>query len=125
MAPKCARAVKRIPFNSKFKRMSECQPDDGQNKQDAGWSRAEKKKEKRGEKRACERASEVDRGRVKNSGYAPIFLFVFHRSTPIDLDPRVNFTEKVKEEHEREDEKAGLRNDAFFSSPSPVFEETR
>lgn len=91
------------------------------NKMPGGVGR--KKRRKKEEKN--ERASEVDRGRVKNSGYAPIFLFVFHRSTPIDLDPRVNFTEKVKEEHEREDEKAGLRNDAFFSSPSPVFEETR
>lgn len=88
-----------------------------------GGVRAEKKKEKRGEKRASERASEVDRGRVKNSGYAPIFVFVFHRSTPIDLDRRVNFTEKV--ESTREDEKAGLRNDAFFPSFPLVFRETR
>lgn len=113
MAPKCARAVKRIPFNSKFKRMSECQPDDGQNKQDAGWSPGGKKEGKK-RRKTSERASEVDRGRVKNSGYAPIFVFVFHRSTPIDLDRRVNFTEKV--ESTREDEKAGLRNDAFFPS---------
>lgn len=80
-----------------------------------------KKRRKKEEKN--ERASEVDRGRVKNSGYAPIFVFVFHRSTPIDLDRRVNFTEKV--ESTREDEKAGLRNDAFFPSFPLVFRETR
>lgn len=94
------------------------------NKMPGGVGRKKRRKKEEKNERASERASEVDRGRVKNSGYAPIFLFVFHRSTPIDLDRRVNFTEKV-EEHEREDEKAGLRNDAFFSSPSPVFEETR
>lgn len=53
------RAVKRIPFNSKFKRMSECQRDDGQNKQDAGWSRAGKKG---GEKKE-EKNEEEERGR--------------------------------------------------------------
>lgn len=57
MAPKCARAVKRIPFNSKFKRMSECQPDDGQNKQDAGWSPGGKKEGKK-RRKTSERASE-------------------------------------------------------------------
>lgn len=73
--------------------MSECQRDDGQNKQDAGWSRAGKKgggeKKRRKTRKKKEEGKEEDRGRVKNSGYATIFVFVFHRPTPIDLVRRV------------------------------------
>lgn len=111
--------------------MSECQRDDGQNKQDAGWSRAgkkkrkkkkEKKEEKTREKEEEEEGKEEDRGRVKNSGYATIFVFVFHRPTPIDLDRRVLISLK---KWTREG-KAGLRNDASPLSSSPLrFEETR
>lgn len=59
--------------------MSECQRDDGQNKQDAGWSRAgkkgEKKKKKRRKTRKKKEGKEEDRERVKNSGYATIYSF--------------------------------------------------
>lgn len=38
---------------------------------------------------------------MKNPGRGLIFVFIFHRSTPIDLDDRVNFAREKEDERQR------------------------